>query len=264
MEETNHINFISLLIPVAFIIFVISIGVILLNQHFQKNLYRQKLEKETLKTKNQQDLLQSVIQTQEEERKRIARDMHDELGALLSMARMHVLQAEQSCKDSSSTSFLKNAREMTEAALENMRRISHELMPPTLENFGLLQTLESFSKHFQGENMKIEINAPQDMPRFPVTIEINLYRVLMEMISNTIKHAGATDIVIQFVLEADQLAIEYQDNGGGFPDHTSKGHAGAGLKNMEARINALRGNLNLGNGPFGGMHALIQIPLTKV
>jgi signal transduction histidine kinase len=263
MEEASHVTFISLLLPIAFIVFVISVGVIVLNQHFQKNLYRQKLEKETLKTKNQQDLLHTVIQTQEEERKRIARDLHDEMGALLSMARMHLLQAEGNSTDPTSATYLKNARELTEASLENIRRISHELMPPLLEKFGLLQTLESISKQFELTNkMEIEIIATPNLPRFAVSTEINLYRVVMEMVNNTIKHSSANHIIIQFEYHPDVLVVEYRDNGSGLTLPVLAERTGAGLKNMEARINTLKGSLSLANGSPGGMHAIIRIPLT--
>jgi signal transduction histidine kinase len=262
MEETSHINFISLLLPLALTVFVISIGVILLNQHFQKNVFRQKLEKETLKTKTQQDLLQSVIQTQEEERKRIAGDLHDELGAVLSMARMHLVQAENITQDAAALTYLKNARTMTEAALENMRRITHELMPPILEKFGLLKTLEELTRQLPERNdLEIDLIAPQELPRIPVSSEINLYRVIMEMVNNTIKHASANRIVVQFDYHPGWITIDYTDNGRGFTPHLYTARTGSGMKNIEARVNALKGILKLSNSASGGMHASIKMPL---
>ncbi len=88
MGADNQVTFINTLLPFAGILFLIALGVVFLTQQFRKNLYRQQLEQEELKKKHQVELLRSNIQAQEEERKRIAQDMHDELGAALSITRM--------------------------------------------------------------------------------------------------------------------------------------------------------------------------------
>src|SRR5687768_5964963 len=99
METVKDPAFINTLLPLVVIIFIIGAGVVLLYLHFQKNLVSRKLEQETLKNLHQTDLLRSSIQVQEEERKRIAQDMHDELGAVLSIMRMNIVMMEQQNKD---------------------------------------------------------------------------------------------------------------------------------------------------------------------
>src|SRR2546421_9007317 len=95
MEQAQDVNFFYTLLPTAGIVFAIAVGVIFLYLHFRKNLFQQMLEQEEMKNKYQNDLLRSSIEVQEEERKRIAQDMHDELGATLSIARMQLVQIEQ-------------------------------------------------------------------------------------------------------------------------------------------------------------------------
>ena len=100
METTGQINITAALLPMICVIFIIATGVVLLNSLFQKKLYRQKLLQEELINRHQEELLKSSIQIQEEERKRIASDLHDELGAVLSITRMHLFALEEKCKKS--------------------------------------------------------------------------------------------------------------------------------------------------------------------
>ncbi|MBI1767239.1 MAG: sensor histidine kinase [Bacteroidetes bacterium] len=263
MEATPELNFLNTLLPLAGILFVIATGVILLNQHFHKNLYRQKLEQEELKTLHQQQLLQSSIQVQEEERKRIAQDLHDELGAALSIARMHLVQLEQQSADKSDgiLSALKNVRTLTESSLASMRRISHELMPPQLEAFGLIKTLKAMADQINSTN-KITINIlSSELPELSWPINVGLYRVSMELIHNTIKHAQATEAHIELTWDGHSITLQYSDNGKGLPENTTS--TGLGLKSIEARTNSLHGTLTLGTGESGGFCAVVKIPFSR-
>lgn len=207
---------------------------------------------------HQHQLLKSSIQTQEEERKRIAQDLHDELGAVLSIARMHLVQIQnQKGTDAAIQSSLQQARVSTEAALATMRRISHDLMPPQLEIFGLVKTLEAIAKQIQGtNNIEVDFFPPDDMPRWPLPVELGLYRICMEMIHNTIKHAEASRIHIALKQLPDHVLFSYADNGKGLPEVINAGH---GFKNIEARVNIMGGTLTFGNKTQGGFNATIKI-----
>lgn len=262
MEESEKIDLLHTLLPLSLVIFIIVLGVVLLNQQFNKKLYRQRLESEELKIRNQQELLRTSIQVQEDERKRIARDLHDELGAALSMARMHLIQLErQHAEDGQLPQKLIEIREITESALTSMRRISHELLPPQLESFGLLQTLQVLRQQISGlEQLEMTISANEDFPRFPLTIEVGLYRACLELVQNTLKHTQATQITISLKATRQYLQLHYTDNGSGV--HPENAGNGLGRKNIEARIHALGGNVETGNAPNGGMFTTIKIPLT--
>lgn len=260
MEKTEELDFLTALWPFIGIIFLIVLGVLLLNQQFNKRLYAQKLEKEKLKARHEFDLLQSSIAVQEEERKRISRDLHDELGAALSMTRMHLVQMEQlnAQQDAVLTSRLQNVRSMTEKALASMRRISHELMPPQLESFGFLQTIAAAAAEINKlDQINVEIVAPEHFPRPPLAIELGLYRVCMELINNTIRHAEASRIRIQLQLKQQRLFMEYRDNGKGFPENS--GRKGIGQRSIETRIHSMGGNLMMKNAEEGGVQVCIDV-----
>ncbi|HTH58052.1 MAG TPA: sensor histidine kinase [Cyclobacteriaceae bacterium] len=258
METTQELSFINTLLPLVGVLFVIAMGVILLNQHFHKNLYRQQLEQEELKNLHQQQLLQSSIHVQEEERKRIAQDLHDELGAALSIARMHLVQLEQKQTDPELNKALQMVRVTTESALAAMRRLSHELMPPQLESFGVVKTLESVCDQINSaDRISIHLEASDDLPRWPAAIELTLYRIAMEMINNTIKHAQAQNIRMVLSQESQGVQFIYTDDGRGIKKTISYG---LGFKNMEVRVKAVGGVLETPSRPLG-FHASLLIPL---
>lgn len=262
METSDHINFINTLLPFTAVVFIIAIGVVLLSQQFRQNLYKQKLEQEELKSKHQIELLRYSIQVQEDERKRIARDLHDELGAVLSILRMHLVQLEHlPSKDYSLPEKLANLRGLTENAIANMRRISHELMPPQLETFGLIKALESLINQIETSG-KIEIQLHHegaiDTMDWPVSLA--LYRVFLELITNSLKHAEATKIFFGITKVETELKCHYTDNGVGIQLNDSPG---IGLKSMEGRIKSLSGQFRFGNQDGGGFFADIVIPLQE-
>jgi signal transduction histidine kinase len=262
MEATEQLTFLKILLPFAGIAFIIGIGAILINQQFRKKLQDEMLKQEELKNQHQLNLLRSSIQVQEAERKRIAQDLHDELGATLSIARMQLVQLMESHSDNKTLeSALMRVQQATEASLASMRRISHQLMPPQLERFGLIVTLETVAAQLNATGGKLNMTiTTQQMDRLPAPIELGLYRACMELTNNTIKHAGATQINIQLTQTSTQLMLlEFRDNGVGIPEaRTSKG---LGLNNIEAHVSALSGTVNFHLGATDGFCARIEIPI---
>lgn len=267
METSGQVTFINTLLPFAGIVFIITIGVFLLTQQFRKNLYRQQLAQEELKNKHQLELLRSSFQAEEEERKRIAQDLHDELGATLSITRMHLLQAERlhGKEETMLLSDLQNIRSLTESSLESMRRISHQLMPPQLQKFGLIKTLETIAEQLNNAGtIVLEINVSAELPVLDEWVQVSIYRVFMELINNTLKHAEASKIVLEINCMRNVLVGHYQDNGKGIDsskfDHASNTE-GLGLKSMEGRINSIGGTFEIRNSINGGFSAQLTIPL---
>lgn len=261
MEPSNHVTFINTLLPFAGILFLIAIGVVFLTQQFRKNLYRKQLEQEELLKKHQIELLRSNIQAQEEERKRIAQDMHDELGAALSITRMHLIQAERKhgADAADLRADLQTIRTLTESSLESMRRISHELMPAQLEKFGLINTLETVIEQLGAAgNCHMEFRASADLSFLDHSVQLTLYRVIMELINNTLKHAGADRIEMTLSREHSVLKLSYSDNGKGLKEHID--NSGLGLKGIEGRISVIGGSVEIGNDEKGSFQARILIP----
>jgi signal transduction histidine kinase len=236
------------------------VGVVLLTQQFHKNLYRQKLQAEELKNIHQSELPRSSIQVQEDERKRIAQDMHDELGAILSITKMHLQQLEEKEKNNTGELLpaLQNIRSLTETSLASMRRVSHELMPQQLESFGLVKTLEAVAAQ-ANKTGSIEVNivTAANLPELSWPVKLGLYRMVMELINNTLKHAGANNILVQLKATANDITCTYTDDGTGLKHHDSGD--GLGHKSIEGRAKALDGTVCF-NNTGNGFEAVIRIP----
>jgi signal transduction histidine kinase len=262
MEETEQLNFLTVFLPFTGIAFIIAIGVILINQQFRKKLKDEMLKQEELKNQHQLNMLRSSIQVQDAERKRIAQDLHDELGANLSIARMQLVQLKESYGENKTLeAALLRVQEATEASLASMRRISHQLMPPELERFGLITTLETVAARLNttGDKLKMNVSA-ENIDRLPMPIELSLYRVCLELVNNTIKHSGANQIDITISkLSPKLLMVQYKDNGKGLPEERTT--VGLGLINLEAHISALRGTVTVGNNTEGGFNAKMEVPV---
>ena len=263
MEQENHVTFIETLLPFAAIIFLIAVGVVLLTQQFRKNLYREQAEQEALKNKHQSELMRSGMLVQEAERKRIAQDMHDELGATLSISRMHLLQAERKfgIHDEQLLQELQNIRSLTENSLESMRRISHRLMPPQLEQFGFLKTIEAVCQQLnETGNLQAEFVADDTISE-QITDELTqltLYRICMELINNTIKHAQGTVLTLCLKIAEEKLLLQYSDNGVGIQQTDQQ--QGSGMNNLLERVRFLNGTCTIGNSGKGGFSMEIHVP----
>ncbi|MDP9048050.1 MAG: histidine kinase [Bacteroidota bacterium] len=248
-------------------LFIIAVGVVLLYAHFQKNLYRQELDKAALKAVQHEELLRNSIFVQEEERKRIASDLHDELGAVISIIRMNLVLIQQKFKkkEKISTDLISSVESLislSESGISSVRSISHELMPPQLESFGLVKTLEYFTEKLNTSGkINICLSVNNELPPLQWPVTLGLYRIIMELINNTIKHAGAKKINMEFDYNGNDLSFHFKDDGRGM-DSTSEDKTGMGFKNIEARTMALRGKIEYGNnGNNAGFKALIKVPV---
>ncbi|MDR0801708.1 histidine kinase [Fluviicola sp.] len=266
METEQHITFIETLIPFVGVVFLIATGVVLMTRQFRKNLYSEQLKQEALKNQYQMELLRSGILVQEQERKRIAQDMHDDLGVVLSIARMHLLQAERKYGELNEQLFtdLQNVRQLMESSIENMRRISHELMPPQLELFGVIQTMDAVCEQLNNTGkIKSAFFAEDGINVFlkDELIDLTLYRVCMELINNTIKHAEATELKLTITGSEKEVKVHYSDNGRGFSsEYIGKG---IGLKNIRNRLLSLEGDILL-DLKKPGFHATVYLPLRSI
>ncbi len=254
-------DFLRVLLPLVVIVFIIAIGVFLLNQHFQKNLFKQKLTQEEIKRSHQQELLKSSIGVQETERKRIARDLHDEMGASLSIARMQLVRLQEELVGSEKyISSIQTVLKIVESSITSVREISHRLMPVQLESLGLVKTLTSIVDQVnEGTGPKIKLKISSSIGRMPWNIELGLYRITLEFIQNTMKHANATEVLVNLSRSAhSQVELTYRDNGEGM---NVKDFSGIGLRNVEARSNALGGTIEVFNGD--GFNSKVVIPLKQ-
>jgi len=260
MEASSDLTLLSGIFPFIVIVFIITIGVVLLNLQFNKNIYKQQLLNEELKDKHHLELLQTSIDVQEGERKRIAENLHDELGAILSISRMRMVQLEVEMANDVNVETLSEIRSYIETSIASMRRISHELIPPQLQQFGLISTLESITDQLsKTKRITVTLSSSIHSSALSWPIQLGLFRILMEFLNNTIKHAKASEIHIDLSSNENNLHCLYRDNGIGLKKDTPMN--GLGFRNIEGRINALEGRLIIGGLTTAGFTASIQIPI---
>jgi len=211
-------------------------------------------------------LLHSTIQSQEEERKRIGRDMHDEVGGALANLRLAISNIGKTDAVPSLQSTVTYCQSLTDSLINSVRYISHNLSPSGLEIFGLYEILYELCErthHSSGLEVALNNNAG-DLSGLSANISIALYRVLQELLTNTIKHAKADKVVILINCHENALTVEYTDNGIGIDtDRIKSKGIGMGMYNIESRLNMIDANYLIEKGVNAGFKIYITIPLKQ-
>jgi signal transduction histidine kinase len=239
-----HITFcISLLVAIIIVYFFVSI----IRYHRKyKRLQREKILAE--------------ITIRENERKRIAGDLYDSLGPLLSAVKLNISSVET--ESSSDRDILEKTGGYLDEIIGSVRRISHELLPNTLERKGLLEAIREFisqMRYRQGVNIQLYVVKEF---RLPKEKEIHLFRMIQEIVQNTIKHADAHNLQIGFSEEEGHLLCLTKDDGRGFDkEKVLSGSSGLGLRSLESRCEILNGVLTLDSMPGAGTNYFIRIPV---
>lgn len=221
------------------------------------------LERESLeKNIAQQKLLEAVILTEEEERKRFAADLHDGLGPVIAAIKFF-FQAYIDAGDPGSRLPIENRlKAVIDTAIQDVSRIAHNISPHILEQFGFVNALETFTNTIAASRAVEFRTEFGNIGRFDLKRELTLYRTLTELIHNTIKHAGASQVTIRCTTSDGVLTVDYSDNGCGFSNGKTEGLGnGMGLTNLKNRIQSLGGAITIQSTSTNGMSAHIEIPL---
>jgi signal transduction histidine kinase len=214
------------------------------------------------------DLLKRLIYAQEEERKRIARELHDETSQNMARMTMSLDRAVQANDAGSRRTHLAEARELLLKTLEGVHRIIYDLRPSILDDLGLVSALQWYAEQrlsSQGVNVTWEVNARDT--RLPTLVETALFRIVQEALTNVAKHARAENVIVSMDLGAEAVTIEVEDDGVGFdPALVPVGQEtqGLGIRGMKERVAILGGQFELRSQPGGGAQLRIWIPLDGV
>ena len=256
--KTNRIVFSAIIVILVLIIILVIMSY---------RSYKQKQLTEQIKIKQnaERKVLDAVIETEYKERKRFAEDLHDGLGVLLSTTRLYINEIEDSNKEERK-SLIKQSNSMLDDAIANARNISNNIMPAALKNNGLEIAIRSFSDKINSSgNLKIAVKSVNFKKHYKNTIEITIYRILTEMINNTIKHAEATLVNISLTEKDDKLFVTYNDNGKGFDYEAmiKSTEKGMGLDNTISRINSISGLCSINSKIGKGFFAKIEVSLNN-
>lgn len=201
----------------------------------------------------------SLVIGQEEERKRIAKELHDGLGVILSTAKMHFSKALESKTED--PDLIKKATRLLEQAATDVRRISHNMMPGVLTRLGLVEAIEDmFEELNEIPGTQAISSITGEEIRLPENTEIMLYRVFQEIINNTLKHANATEIGLNINFKPNHLQISVSDNGKGFIVKEKIMSKSIGLNSIQSRVNFMNGNLKIDSTPGHGTIFNMIIP----
>ncbi|MFB0946480.1 MAG: histidine kinase, partial [Spirosomataceae bacterium] len=245
---------------------VIAIFIVLFVAYYNKKQSKQKMELQAKEVELQQSLLLNSLEVQEAEQKRIARDLHDEVGALLSVTKMSLNVLGRKIKDDTLSKDLLKSKKLLEDSIATVRRISKELIPSSLENFGLVAAIEDFLnqvKQSTGLSVNFETDFLED-DNLTKNQELMLYRIVQELTNNAIKHSGATQLEVSLShLSAEQVKLIFFDNGSGFnaQEINEKSGGGLGLKNIESRVKVISGKLSIVSNAEIGSRFNIIVPL---
>mgnify|MGYP003631676204 CR=1 FL=1 len=207
--------------------------------------------------------LQGVLEGQETERRRVAIDLHDRLGGILSMVKLHfsVVTESLSKDDQTHTKFMK-ASDLLDQATGEVRSISHNLMSGVLTKFGLVPALEDLrDKISQTGKLKVSLYSNELNSVLTAEQELQLYRIVQELISNILKHSQAKEANIQLTKGEDSVNLIVEDDGVGFDLKEVNKKAGIGLINLKARVGKLNGNFHIDSGRGAGTTISIDIPI---
>ncbi|MBN2521496.1 MAG: sensor histidine kinase, partial [Bacteroidales bacterium] len=201
------------------------------------------------------------------ERKRIAREIHDGIGPLLSTIKIYLESASDDLKEGKNNKVFEkiaNITQMIDSVAIDIRSISHDLMPRVLEDFGLVAALENLCDKMNKLNkINVTFYTSGINGRFK-KLEFGIYRIAQELMNNAFKHSEAKNLTLQLIQHKNSIVLMTEDNGIGFDlVKITKENTGIGLKNVEARVKALGGILDIDTAIGRGVTTTIEIPITN-
>ncbi|WP_461534127.1 tetratricopeptide repeat-containing sensor histidine kinase [Sinomicrobium sp.] len=217
-------------------------------------------EKQQLEQERQLVAVQATLDGEAAERSRLAKDLHDGLGGMLSAVKLNLpqLKGDAAVLETIDVNRFQKALGMLDDSIQELRRVAHHMMPESLLRYGLKISLSDFCDAIPAA----DFHYFGDEARLPEKLEIMVYRCIHELVNNALKHAEASHINVQLIQEDDRLSFTVQDNGKGFDQHTAT--EGMGLHNIRQRVEAFKGQLNIYSTPKGTeVHVELELTQTE-
>ena len=211
-----------------------------------------------------------IIEAQEAERQRVARELHDGVNQIIASAKMRLHKVDERHTELSPATreILSRCEHLLVQALEENRRIAHNLRPTDLDNLGLEDACRNFCRELESRaNLEVNCRLARFTTRLPPNIELNLFRIIQEAMNNIEKHARAKSVRLQLAYRDDSLVLKIQDDGRGFDPENSKpakkARRGTGLANMRERAASVGGTCELVSAPKQGTTITVRVPWSK-
>jgi two-component system NarL family sensor kinase len=250
----DNITFLVILGIAAMLLLVVSMLLAVIFSQKKKNQHRIALA--NLREQQHNQLIEAAIRSEESERHRIAETLHDEVGAILSSAKLHLLGIKTDQLDERDKGLHEKGRELLNEVIQKVRGISHNLHSNILKEFGLNEAIRHFVKKItQGTVLTATTALDDNYTTINPENDISMYRMVQELVNNILKYAGATEVIISSTYRDNNLDLVVFHNGAGLTqaqfEELRYQKEGLGLKNIQNRITLLRGSIHFTSGEEG-------------
>jgi two-component system NarL family sensor kinase len=248
------------------VISILTVMLTLLGISFYRR-YKLKKEKQLQEEvfKQQELATKAILEAEENERKRIAGDLHDGVGQLMSAAKMNLsaIEGEIPFANEDQRKVYAKAQVLVDESCKEVRSVSHNMMPNALLKSGLASAVREFLNKIDARVIKVDLYTEGLSERIDANVETVLYRVIQESVNNVIKHSGANHLDISLIKDEDGIAATIEDNGKGFDSSDRNKFDGIGLKNIKTRIEYLKGTVEWNSSVGKGTLVAIHVPVSK-
>ncbi|MBO3698069.1 sensor histidine kinase [Roseivirga sp. E12] len=245
MEEVNSITVFDWVLIGMSMMFILALAVIVFFLTYQKRLLKQQKEHQQKEADYQQQLLRANLQSQEKERNRIGKDLHDEVGALLSTSKLYFRHLEQEVDPKKFFELKEKALTILDQTMTSVRRVSHDLKPVVLERLGLVEAISNIADQLnESQAIQVEFSSKWQ-GTLDKEFELNWFRIVQELMNNALRHSEATQVRLALNGDEARITMSYQDNGVGLSNPTLMMDKGLGMQNITSRLGLMRGELSV-------------------
>jgi two-component system, NarL family, sensor kinase len=236
---------------------------LLIHSRYKRYKLRQETKLKTELLKQQEIAVKAVIEAEENERQRIAKDLHDGVGQMMSAAKMNLsaFESELDMTDGNQKKSFEKIIQLVDESCKEVRSVSHVMMPNALLKNNLPDAIRDFVDKLDKKKLEVHVDTEGLDERIDSNVETVLYRVIQECVNNVIRHSGATTLDISLIRDKDGISITVEDNGKGFDIADKEKFQGIGLKNIITRVEYLKGTVDFDSSPGRGTVVALHVPL---
>ncbi|WP_353722484.1 sensor histidine kinase [Dyadobacter sp. 676] len=261
MGRPGEIEFAQLLFGGIGIMLMMALAIVIFVLLYQRKLHFQQSRLHQMEMVHQKKILESIVASQENERERIARDLHDEIGASLSAVRLFIGQIQYEKSPDEMKSLAARSGQIIGDVVKDVRQIAHNLSPVIIENFGFAGAVKILLNRLEDTGMSIRCTIDDPAEVLSSYQQLVLYRIIQEVIGNVVKHAGASEITFDLRHNGSWLSLLMSDNGRGFDMHSGQKAVGMGMSTIRTRTDLLGARLELSSVPGEGTRFKIEMPV---
>ncbi len=261
METPQEVTFTYLLLAGVGLMFLFALTVVIFVIFYQRKFFRQQSEMHELEIRHQKEITEGIMQAQENERERIAQDLHDEVGASLSAARLFINQIQYEETLPEMIELAEQAHGVLGTLVQEVRRVSHHLSPLVVEKLGFTGALRALFQQLEVNGLKITHSFQFQEAVLSHEQQLALYRIVQEVSVNIVKHAEAQQVTLSLTQQPGSLRLWLEDDGKGFENSKDAPATGIGLSGIRARASFLNAQLHIDSAPGAGTRIEMIVPL---